>query len=290
MKYYRYIFLIGAFIVMQPVMFCLAPVSQNHELWNSGNPVPEEYQLSLDAPVDLWDEAIPLGNGLTGGLLWGADNEIRLSLDRGDLWDLRTHPVFSTPGFNYETIRRLALAGQADSLNKQYARANDYPTKLPGCRLVLTLPAEVKAQSFHLDMKRGVGSVDLGDNHIECFFSAEEPVALMKIPGSYPDFTLVANQAVVKLLDYEPARIDRDNNSVWLVQDATLDFQYVCCVQARKLKDYTATTDQPLRLKNPFEQHDFESNVVLERRSNDELWCQLKKGQTLQLRINVAED
>ena len=85
------------------LIFC-----QNHELWNSGNPVPEEYQLSLDAPVDLWDEAIPLGNGLTGGLLWGADNEIRLSLDRGDLWDLRTHPAFTTPGFNYETIRRLA--------------------------------------------------------------------------------------------------------------------------------------------------------------------------------------
>jgi hypothetical protein len=46
--------------------------------------------LELAAPIDRWDEAIPLGNGLTGGLLWGGGNSIRLSLDRGDLWDLRT--------------------------------------------------------------------------------------------------------------------------------------------------------------------------------------------------------
>mgnify|MGYP001554554130 FL=1 len=41
--------------------------------------------LLLKAPVTTWDEAIPLGNGLMGGLLWGENNTIRLSLDRGDL-------------------------------------------------------------------------------------------------------------------------------------------------------------------------------------------------------------
>ncbi len=41
------------------------------------------------APIRSWDEVLPLGNGLTGGLLWGEGNLIRLSLDRGDLWDER---------------------------------------------------------------------------------------------------------------------------------------------------------------------------------------------------------
>lgn len=49
------------------------------------------YNLRLKAPVSTWDEALPLGNGLTGGLLLGEQNTIRLSLDRGDLWDERTH-------------------------------------------------------------------------------------------------------------------------------------------------------------------------------------------------------
>ncbi len=48
------------------------------------------YNLVLQAPINTWDEAIPLGNGLMGGLLWGENNTIRLSLDRGDLWDERT--------------------------------------------------------------------------------------------------------------------------------------------------------------------------------------------------------
>ncbi len=50
-----------------------------------------EHNLILSAPVNTWDEALPLGNGLMGGLLWGEDSTVRLSLDRGDLWDERTH-------------------------------------------------------------------------------------------------------------------------------------------------------------------------------------------------------
>src|SRR6478736_4260944 len=50
-----------------------------------------ENNLILQAPINSWDEAIPLGNGLTGGLLWGGESTIKLSLDRGDLWDERTN-------------------------------------------------------------------------------------------------------------------------------------------------------------------------------------------------------
>ena len=49
----------------------------------------ESLNLRLAAPIKSWDEAVPLGNGLMGGLLWGMDNTVRLSLDRGDLWDER---------------------------------------------------------------------------------------------------------------------------------------------------------------------------------------------------------
>lgn len=194
--------------------------------------------LDLMAPVDRWDEAIPLGNGLTGGLLWGEGNEIRLSLDRGDLWDNRAHPGYITRGFNYETVKRMALAGQTDSLNKQYARANDYPSKLPGCRLVITLPENEKAESFHLDMKKGSGSVSLENGRIECFFSAVRPVALMKITGSVKDIHLVSNNAVTKLGN-KPAIIEKDKTGTWLIQDAALDFRYVFCVLKKQIGNNT---------------------------------------------------
>lgn len=196
------------------------------------------FSLSLQAPITTWDEAIPLGNGLSGGLLWGSGNEIRLSLDRGDLWDLREHPGFTTPGFNYATVRKMAQAGQSDSLNKQYARANDYPTKLPGCRLVLTLAEEVEAQSFHLDMKRGMGTVNLGDSKVECFFSARQPIAIIKIPGNMLDLELIPNQAVTRL-GHEPARIEKDETGTWLIQKASLGFSYVFAVETQQFVDHT---------------------------------------------------
>jgi len=213
------------------------------------------FQLNLQAPIDKWDEAIPLGNGLTGGLLWGGGNEIRLSLDRGDLWDLRAHPGFTAPGFTYETVRRMALAGLTDSLNKQYARANDYPTKLPGCRLVVTLPGNVKATSFHLDMKKGLGSVNLGDRSIECFFSTDKPVALMKIPGSVANIELIPNNAVIKLGNPAPS-IGKDQKGTWLIQDAALGFKYVFVVKSKKLDDYTLlsiSTATRKESENPFQ-------------------------------------
>ena len=49
--------------------------------------------LRLTAPIEHWDEAVPLGNGLLGGLLWGGGRNLKLSLDRGDLWDNRTHEM-----------------------------------------------------------------------------------------------------------------------------------------------------------------------------------------------------
>ncbi|HOB97254.1 MAG TPA: glycoside hydrolase N-terminal domain-containing protein [Verrucomicrobiota bacterium] len=61
--------------------------------------------LRLAAPIATWDEAIPLGNGLMGGLLWGEANRIRLSLDRGDLWDERPAPGNPLGTFTYAWCR-----------------------------------------------------------------------------------------------------------------------------------------------------------------------------------------
>ena len=252
-------------IVLTSAIIVAALNCANSTNIKKGSDVP--FQLNLQAPIEKWDEAIPLGNGLTGGLLWGGGNEIRLSLDRGDLWDLRTHPGFTTPGFTYETIRRMALAGLADSLNKQYARANDYPTKLPGCRLVITLPGNQKAKSFHLDMKTGVGRVDFGDRSVECFFSAEKPVALMKIPGQAVNIELMPNNAVVKLGNPAPV-INKDQKGTWLIQEAALGFKYAFLVTTKRVNDYTVlciSTATNKESENPLQQAKNQADEALSK-------------------------
>ena len=45
--------------------------------------------LLFEELATTWDEAIPLGNGMLGALIWEKEGKLRFSLDRADLWDLR---------------------------------------------------------------------------------------------------------------------------------------------------------------------------------------------------------
>src|SRR5512137_1761931 len=76
----------------------------------------------LKAPIKTWDEAIPLGNGLLGGLLWGEDYTLRLSLDRGDLWDERPSKRSREvrDRFNWATMQRLVAENRMAEFNEVF--------------------------------------------------------------------------------------------------------------------------------------------------------------------------
>src|SRR5690349_15902015 len=57
------------------------------------------HDLLFRKPIQKWDEALPIGNGLTGCLIWGDGAPLRFSLDRADLWDKR--PAEETLADNY---------------------------------------------------------------------------------------------------------------------------------------------------------------------------------------------
>src|ERR1035437_5749655 len=108
--------------------------------------------LKLQAPIKTWDEAIPLGNGLLGGLVWGEDNILRLSLDRGDLWDERPSQrhVALHDRFNWATMQRLVAEDRMAEFNDIFDSNYDYddpPTKLPAGRLEITLdPSQSRSE------------------------------------------------------------------------------------------------------------------------------------------------
>jgi alpha-L-fucosidase 2 len=96
--------------------------------------------LRLDAPIERWDEALPVGNGILGGLLWGGDSTLHLSLDRGDLWDERTPEIFSDSLWTWKGMQALVAAGNMTRFHELFDEPYDrlpYPTKLPAGRLEL---------------------------------------------------------------------------------------------------------------------------------------------------------
>ena len=56
-----------------------------------------------------WDEAIPLGNGMMGALIYEKEGNLRIALDRADLWDLRPIKSYSDPNFSYQWIYKQVL-------------------------------------------------------------------------------------------------------------------------------------------------------------------------------------
>ena len=191
-------------------------------------------RLQLTAPIQTWDEAIPLGNGLTGGLLWGAGNTVNLSLDRGDLWDERLPELYLQDSWSYATIRRLQAAGNQEEISRLFDKPYrmPYPTKLPGGRLVLVADKTQQAQAFELDMRRAVGRATLTSSQIECFFSAAAPVAMLRAPA--PLTYQFLRPGGLDKLQYQAAQFGKADGMTWMVQRAAEGLSYAVVVASQR--------------------------------------------------------
>ena len=101
----------------------------------------DSHGLHFTTPVTVWDEALPLGNGIMGALVWGDGKPIKISLDRSDLWDLRLVPEFSTPEYKFRIMREWHLQGRTEDLIRLYEAPYNRPapTRIPAGRIELTL-------------------------------------------------------------------------------------------------------------------------------------------------------
>jgi alpha-L-fucosidase 2 len=205
---------------------------------------PAAQNLVLTAPVRSWDEALPLGNGLTGGLLWGEGSLIRLSLDRGDLWDERP---YAEPG--WWKHRTWKVGGDWDGPYN-----GSTPTKLPAGRLEILLDPSQQVKSFELNLATAEARVHFGGGgESGAFFSAASPVALLRIPGPEPkELSLLPSGAkkeagnagpssggAVNQLGYPPAKHGKRGLAQWFVQEAANGLKYCVCLETRRVDGVT---------------------------------------------------
>lgn len=217
-----------------------------------------EHNLILQAPINTWDEAIPLGNGLMGGLLWGENNTIRLSLDRGDLWDERTYgePEWWKKN-TYQKGVDLINQKKYDEVSKLWTQRyrGVTPTKLPAGRIEIQLPIAEIVKDFELNLSSAEGIARFNSNGIiKVMYSATDPVALLSIKGSIPSsFNLLSTMDVfrknslvksgpssggtMEKLGYPEAVKGKLNNAQWYIQEAADGLKYCVYVQSKQIKD-----------------------------------------------------
>jgi alpha-L-fucosidase 2 len=218
---------------------------------------PASLNPRLAAPITTWDEAVPLGNGLMGALLWGEKNVIRLSLDRGDLWDER--PAIEKEWWKHRTW---AQGGDWDAPYRGVT-----PTKLPAGRVEIALSPEQAVAQFELNLATAEGFAQFSDGRkLTAFFSAVEPVAMVRIPGPEPKaLDLMPSGAkrpagdagpssggAVTRLGYPSAVPGSEGRAKWFVQEAAEGLKYCVCIESRRVDGdtlmavaVTSTVDSP---------------------------------------------
>ena len=103
-------------------------------------------------------------------------------------------------------------------------------TKIPGGRLVITLPEDKKSTSFHLDFESATGSVEFEDgSRAEAFFSATKPVAMLRLPPG-AGFELVRPESIDQL-EYPQPDFSRTDYEVAYRQRTSGKLSYAFVVQ-----------------------------------------------------------
>lgn len=149
---------------------------------------PQKHNLEYKDLAAQWDEAVPLGNGMLGALIWQEGNALRFSLDRADLWDKRPVENFTKPEFRFDWMYECVQKGDIESVRKLIDApydSNPAPTKIPAGRIEFDQTSFGKVEGVRLDLGQALCTVawDKG-SLLKTFIHATEPVGWFLITGA----------------------------------------------------------------------------------------------------------
>lgn len=131
------------------------------------------HRLDFEESIQRWDEAIPLGNGQIGSLIWGGPQELRFSLDRTDIWDLSTPMYTDQEDFCYTHLAELAKAGKTQEIRELFDAPYNCPTptKLPAGKLILSFPDGKNVRSG-LDLQTAEAELEICQDAESCMLQS----------------------------------------------------------------------------------------------------------------------
>lgn len=158
---------------------------------------PAEHDLYFKKAVTRWDEAIPLGSGLTGALIWGDGAPLRFSLDRGDLWDVRPSPHVQAEDYTYAELIRLVQEKKRDEVLRRFDAAYRHPTptKIPAGRMTVSFGGKARRVESRLSLAGAEATITLTYAEsvatVRSFMHAEGKYGFLRVEGMTPSISLV---------------------------------------------------------------------------------------------------
>lgn len=242
--------------------------------------LPKEYcGLHFDKPIKRWDEALPLGNGESGCLIWGESDALRFSLDRTDIWDETPSEEVLAEDFNFETLVKLAKAKEQGQIEEKFEASYGRltPTKLPAGKLIFDFgesetiisDLDIAEAQAHLVIKK-----EDRDIEVDSFLHAENKAGFIRIKGvqdfgfhiQNPEYNFdpekkdkgdmkdFVNAASLELLTYEAPFIKNEGDTQYFIQKIGEKlsygiFAYICKKEDEVLIVYKTATSQAEELQ-----------------------------------------
>ena len=151
-----------------------------HKGTNSLRNIASGHGLQFFSLAQTWDEAIPLGNGELGVLVWQKNNRLRFSLDRSDLWDLRPIESFKKPAFSYRWVYEQVLKGDYAPVQQLFDVPYNQlpgPSKIPGAALEFDIKDLGTVENVELNVQEALCRVEWDSGAVlETFVQADFPV------------------------------------------------------------------------------------------------------------------
>lgn len=143
--------------------------------------------LHFDNLSEVWDEAIPLGNGMVGSLIWKKEGKLRFSLDRADLWDLRPMENLKKPEWKYSWVydqwKNNDYKPVQELFDVPYDRS-PAPSKIPGAAIEFDISTLGEIVSVHLFIKDAVCEVKWKNGvRLLTFVHATKPIGWYRFEG-----------------------------------------------------------------------------------------------------------
>jgi alpha-L-fucosidase 2 len=156
-----------------------------------------EFKLTYDKPANKWTEALPVGNGRIGAMVFGGTADERLQISESTLWGGGPRDYTNPEAYSHlDEVRKLIFAGKVDEAERLSENLMGKPKLLmpyqPFCDVRLHFPNHGQATEYHrelyLDEAFAETDYKIGDAHFhrEVFVSYPDQVLVVRITASQP--------------------------------------------------------------------------------------------------------
>lgn len=227
--------------------------------WASHAQPAAKHNLRFEKLARVWDEALPLGNGTIGALIWEREGKLRFSLDRADIWDKRPMTGLHREEFSYKWVQEQVRKKEYKPVQQYFDAPYDRepaPSKIPAGALEFNLPAEWTVKRAEVQLASATAEVEWSNGMVlKTFVHATQPVGWFRFEhvtqDMVPEIVAPRYSGAVKeggevnslvgddlaRLGYKQGTITRGTGGITYLQEGWGGFSYEVSVQWKPLQN-----------------------------------------------------